>query len=90
MIAVDKKLDPLKKEYYRPVSKGKYVSALFMDLSKAFDTINHDLLFVKLKAYRFSLKAVKLMHSCLKNRTQQFQIDNKFSSETLLGLHKAL
>ena len=44
-----------------------------MDLSKAFDTINHGLLLAKLKAHRFSLNAVKLMHSYLKNRKQQVQ-----------------
>ena len=36
-----------------------------MDLSKAFDTINHDLLLAKLKAYGFSLNAVELMGSYL-------------------------
>ena len=70
-------------KWKKAVHKGKYVSALFMDLSKVFDTINHDLLFVKLKSYGFSLKAVKLTHSCLKNRTQRFQINNKFSSENI-------
>ena len=35
----------------------------------------------KLKAYGFSLNALKLMHSYLTNRKQTIHINNKFSSE---------
>ena len=51
-----------------------------MDLSNAFDTINHDLLLAKLKAYGFSINALDLMYSYLKNRGQSVQINNNFSS----------
>ena len=55
-----------------------------MDLSKVFDTINNDLFLAKLKAYRFSLNAVKLMRNYLKNIKRQVQINNKFSSENIV------
>ena len=76
-------------KWKRALDKGDYVSALFMDLSKAFDTINHDILVGKLKAYGFSKEALRLIKSYLKNRKQKVQINNKFSSERG-GYHRAL
>ena len=43
---------------------------------------NYDLVPAKLKAYRFSPYALKLMHSYLNNRKQQVQISNRFSSKS--------
>ena len=43
-------------------NKG-YGGAVLMDLSKAFDTLNHDLLIAKLHAYGFDIKTLKLLYS---------------------------
>ena len=61
--------------------KGEYVCVLFMDLSRAFDTVHHDLLLAKLRTYGFSNNALNLVCSYLKNRKQRTQINNNFSSE---------
>ena len=71
-------------KWKKAVDNEEYVSALFLDLSKAFGTINHDLLLAKLKAYGFSSNTLKLMHSYLNNKKQQVQINNKFSSESIV------
>ena len=62
------------------LDKGKNVGAVFMNLSKAFDTINHDLLMAKLKAYWFSNSVLLCMLSYLKNRSQRVSVNSSFSN----------
>ena len=58
------------------LNKGKHVGSVSMDLSKVFDTTNHDLLISKLKAYRFSNNALLLMLNYIKNRSQRVSINS--------------
>ena len=51
-----------------------------MDLSKAFDTINHELLIAKLDAFGFSKKSLELILDYLSNRLQHVKINSTFSS----------
>ena len=63
-------------------------AAVLMDLSKAFDTINHDLLIAKLHAYGLDTNALKLMLSYLRNRHQRTKVNGSFSDweELLTGV----
>ena len=59
-----------------------------MDPSKAFETINHDLLIAKLHVYRFSEESLKLIKSYLTGRWQTAKLNTGFSkwTEILLGV----
>ena len=59
-----------------------------MDLSKAFDNLNHDLLIAKFHAYGFDIKTLKLLHSYLTKRWQRTKVNSSFStwSELLQGV----
>ena len=50
-----------------------------MDLSKAFDTINHELLLAKLNAYGFNKNSLQIIHSYLHNHWQRKKINTIFS-----------
>ena len=53
---------------------------MLMDLSKAFDTSNYELLIAKLYAYGFSKDALKLINSYMSDHRQRTKIDKSFSS----------
>ncbi len=48
---------------------------IFLDLSKAFDTLDHHILIKKLELYGLQGLTLKLMESYLSNRTQYVEID---------------
>ena len=50
-----------------------------MDLSKAFVTLNRNLLVAKLKAYGLNLNAALFIKSYLTNRYQRCKIGDSFS-----------
>ena len=61
-----------------------YSGAVLMDLSKAFDTINHELLLAKLNSYGFDIQTLRLLHSYLTGRWQRIKINQSVSSWTEL------
>ena len=52
------------------LDKGKCVVGIFLDFSKAFDTVNHDILLQKLSLYGIQDIALAWFKDYLYNRTQ--------------------
>ena len=64
-------------------NKG-YAGAILMDLSKALDNINHELLIARRYAYGFSKDPLKLKNSYMSDHWQRTKIDKSFSSWSAL------
>ena len=63
------------------LEKGEYTIGIFLDFSKAFDTVNHEILIAKLEAYGIRGLANKWVKDYLSSR-QQFSTINGTVSKT--------
>ena len=70
------------------LDQSQLVGVIFMDLSKAFDCIPHDLLIAQLEAYGLSLSALAYIYSYLKGRKQSVRINSITSTylDTISGV----
>lgn len=64
---------------HETAEKGQLVGALFLDLSKAFDTISHDVILEKLKRYGVFETELDWFKDYLFMRSQQVEIGNRKS-----------
>ena len=62
------------------LDKGFHAGILLTDLSKAFDSLSHDLLIAKFYAYGFFRNALKLILDYLSGRKQRTKVHESFSS----------
>ncbi len=65
---------------YDALDKNIPALCIFVDLSKAFDTVNHEILLKKLEIYGIRGIAKKLIGSYLKNRRQTVKVNSVQSS----------
>lgn len=60
-------------------------SALLLDLSAAFDLVDHSILLRKLELYNLTNSALQFMESYLNHRRQVVQVETKMSDPELIG-----
>ena len=69
-------------------AENKELSAvLLLDLSAAFDIVDHKIFIKKLQDYNFSEEACNWFASYLKDRMQTVQVESRFSNPEALGQH---
>ena len=71
-------------EWYMNLDRKMFNLVVLIDLKKAFDTVDHQILLRKLELYGINRQALTLLKSYLTNRNQKCQINNYLSSERLI------
>ena len=66
------------------IDNGKINGVIFLDLKKAFDTVDHQILLSKLNYYGIHGKSFKWFQSYLENRTQKCSVNGSLSNSYTL------
>ena len=66
--------------WYKALDSKQFVGVVFLDISKAFDTVSHELLLSKLSNLGLSPSAVSWFQSYLSNRCHITRVADSFSS----------
>ena len=76
------------KNWKTQLNKRRKIAVIIMDLSKAFDTLNPNLLVAKRKAYGLNLNAASFIKGYLTNRYQHCKIGDSFCAweRTIAGV----
>src|SRR5678815_1586497 len=75
----DRSLIDIHDKITRAMDNNEYSIGIFLDLAKAFDTVDHKILLAKLEHYGIRGHTLLWLKSYLSNRSQQVLCNGKFS-----------
>ena len=83
-------LNSMVEDWRECLDTGLDVIAVFLDLSKAFDTVDHELLAYKLEYYNFDNSSLNLIKDYLVNRSIKINVNGTFchSQPLKIGVHQ--
>ena len=67
-------------DWITAIDNNQIVGTLMLDLSKAFDLVNHSILLTKLEAYGLHISTLDWFKSYLKDRSQQTYVSGLYSN----------
>ena len=68
------------------MERGEMTGSVFIDLSKAFDSVNHNILLEKLKKLNMSASVMQWFKSYLSERSQSVKIEGNISKALPLNV----
>lgn len=79
-----KALDDLSGVRNNAIDHNEFACSVFLDVSKAFDSVNHDVMLEKLHQYGFSGPFLSLLENYIRNRRQNVVLGKITSSPQVL------
>lgn len=73
-------IDKLTNYIYEGFEQKQFICSKFLDLTKAFDCVSHQILINKLQFYGFSIDSIRLIESYLSNRQQYVMYNSNISN----------
>ena len=67
-------------DWYININYGRYTAMIFIDLKKAFDTVDHQIFLDKMQFYGITGHALKWFSSYLDNRKYYYRVNSTFCS----------
>ena len=69
-------------DFTKSIDNGENIDILYLDFRKAFDSVPHERLLIKLKSYGVTGKLLQWIRDFLKDRTQEVKIGSAHSDRT--------